>query len=172
MCSHTLQPAPLKEGGPTRRAACCLGARQAQRGGGGGLVCGLARHRAHLSCPRQEACAALLDQYLRHVQSTAPRSTPQKSFGGVGVAFSPVCPPAEPPASGPSLVIDGRSLAYALEKHLEDRFLLLAKQCRAVLCCRSTPLQKSMVVKLVRSKLQAMTLAIGEPRAGFLAGAS
>lgn len=88
------------------------------------------------------------------------------------MAFSPVCPPAEPPTSGPSLVIDGRSLAYALEKHLEDRFLLLAKQCRAVLCCRSTPLQKSMVVKLVRSKLQAMTLAIGELRAGFLAGAS
>ncbi|XP_036087966.1 probable phospholipid-transporting ATPase VA isoform X1 [Rousettus aegyptiacus] len=115
-----------------------------------------------LNAESQEACAALLDQYLRHVQSTAPRSTPQKSFGGVGVAFSPVCPPAEPPASGPSLVIDGRSLAYALEKHLEDRFLLLAKQCRAVLCCRSTPLQKSMVVKLVRSKLQAMTLAIGD----------
>ncbi|XP_014401694.1 PREDICTED: probable phospholipid-transporting ATPase VA, partial [Myotis brandtii] len=61
-----------------------------------------------------------------------------------------------------SLVIDGRSLAYALEKSLEDKFLVLAKQCRSVLCCRSTPLQKSMVVKLVRSKLQAMTLAIGD----------
>ncbi|XP_015441182.1 probable phospholipid-transporting ATPase VA [Pteropus alecto] len=60
------------------------------------------------------------------------------------------------------LVIDGRSLAYALEKHLEDKFLFLAKQCRSVLCCRSTPLQKSMVVKLVRSKLKAMTLAIGD----------
>uniref|UniRef100_A0A8I3VZB3 Phospholipid-transporting ATPase n=1 Tax=Callithrix jacchus TaxID=9483 RepID=A0A8I3VZB3_CALJA len=35
-------------------------------------------------------------------------------------------------------------------------------KCRSVLCCRSTPLQKSMVVKLVRSKLQAMTLAIGD----------
>ncbi|XP_072651552.1 phospholipid-transporting ATPase VA isoform X4 [Canis lupus baileyi] len=34
--------------------------------------------------------------------------------------------------------------------------------CRSVLCCRSTPLQKSMVVKLVRSKLKAMTLAIGD----------
>ncbi|XP_023379650.1 probable phospholipid-transporting ATPase VA, partial [Pteropus vampyrus] len=115
-----------------------------------------------LNAESQEACAALLDQCLRHVQSTAPRSAPQKTFGSVGVAFSPVCPPAEPPASGPSLVIDGRSLAYALEKHLEDKFLFLAKQCRSVLCCRSTPLQKSMVVKLVRSKLKAMTLAIGD----------
>ena len=78
--------------------------------------------------------------------------------------FSPVCPPAEPTAPGPcpSLVIDGRSLAYALDKNLEDKFLFLAKQCRSVLCCRSTPLQKSMVVKLVRNKLKAMTLAIGK----------
>ncbi|XP_032251315.1 probable phospholipid-transporting ATPase VA isoform X3 [Phoca vitulina] len=37
-----------------------------------------------------------------------------------------------------------------------------AGNCRSVLCCRSTPLQKSMVVKLVRSKLKAMTLAIGD----------
>lgn len=105
------------------------------------------------------------------MQSTAPRGVPEKSSGSAGVAFSPVCPPAEPPASGPSLVIDGGSLAYALEKPLEDKFLFLAKQCRAVLCCRSTPLQKGMVVKLVRSKLRAMTLAIGELGTGFPAGA-
>uniref|UniRef100_A0A8B9MRP0 Phospholipid-transporting ATPase n=1 Tax=Accipiter nisus TaxID=211598 RepID=A0A8B9MRP0_9AVES len=60
------------------------------------------------------------------------------------------------------LVIDGRTLAYALEPTLEDKFLALAKRCRSVLCCRSTPLQKSMVVKLVRDKLKAMTLAIGD----------
>ncbi|NXF91448.1 AT10A ATPase, partial [Eubucco bourcierii] len=60
------------------------------------------------------------------------------------------------------LVIDGRTLAYALEPTLEDKFLSLAKRCRSVLCCRATPLQKSMVVKLVRDKLKAMTLAIGD----------
>lgn len=60
------------------------------------------------------------------------------------------------------LVIDGRTLAYALDKSLEDKFLAVARSCRAVLCCRSTPLQKSMVVKLVRNKLKVMTLAIGE----------
>lgn len=81
------------------------------------------------------------------------------------MGFFPLCSaPPQSTARGPSLslVIDGRSLAYALEKNLEDKFLFLAKQCRSVLCCRSTPLQKSMVVKLVRSKLKAMTLAIGE----------
>ncbi|XP_045864705.1 phospholipid-transporting ATPase VA [Meles meles] len=117
-----------------------------------------------LNAESQEACAALLDQCLHYVQSRIPCSTPEKTAGNVSVGFSPLCPPSTSTTSGPSLslVIDGRSLAYALEKNLEDKFLFLAKQCRSVLCCRSTPLQKSMVVKLVRSKLKAMTLAIGD----------
>ncbi|KAM9586076.1 phospholipid-transporting ATPase VA [Trichechus inunguis] len=112
----------------------------------------------------QEACAALLDQCLRYVQSKGPGSAQEKTSKDISVAFSPLSPPSVSTASGrsPSLVIDGRSLAYALEKSLEDKFLFLAKQCGSVLCCRSTPLQKSMVVKLVRSKLKAMTLAIGK----------
>uniref|UniRef100_A0A8C0MEV4 Phospholipid-transporting ATPase n=1 Tax=Canis lupus familiaris TaxID=9615 RepID=A0A8C0MEV4_CANLF len=117
-----------------------------------------------LNAESQEACAALLDQCLHYVKSKSPCSTPQKTEGNVSVGFSPLCPPSTSTTSGPSpsLVIDGRSLAYALDKNLEDKFLFLAKQCRSVLCCRSTPLQKSMVVKLVRSKLKAMTLAIGD----------
>ncbi|XP_054550775.1 phospholipid-transporting ATPase VA isoform X2 [Talpa occidentalis] len=117
-----------------------------------------------LNAESQEACAALLDQCLHYVQSRNLRSTPEKTTGNVSVGFSPICPNSATTSSGPSpsLVIDGRSLAYALEKNLEDKFLFLAKQCRSVLCCRSTPLQKSMVVKLVRSKLKAMTLAIGD----------
>ncbi|XP_041609607.1 phospholipid-transporting ATPase VA isoform X4 [Vulpes lagopus] len=117
-----------------------------------------------LNAESQEACAALLDQCLHYVKSKSPCSAPQKTEGNVSVGFSPLCPPSTSTTSGPSpsLVIDGRSLAYALDKNLEDKFLFLAKQCRSVLCCRSTPLQKSMVVKLVRSKLKAMTLAIGD----------
>ncbi|XP_044914889.1 phospholipid-transporting ATPase VA isoform X2 [Felis catus] len=117
-----------------------------------------------LNAESQEACEALLDQCLHYVQSRSPRIAPEKTTDNVSVGFSPLCPPSTSTTSGPSpsLVIDGRSLAYALEKNLEDKFLFLAKQCRSVLCCRSTPLQKSMVVKLVRSKLKAMTLAIGD----------
>uniref|UniRef100_A0A673HQN4 Phospholipid-transporting ATPase n=1 Tax=Sinocyclocheilus rhinocerous TaxID=307959 RepID=A0A673HQN4_9TELE len=66
------------------------------------------------------------------------------------------------PSPSEWLVIDGRTLAYALDKSLEDKFLAVARSCRSVLCCRSTPLQKSMVVKLVRNKLKVMTLAIGD----------
>jgi len=60
------------------------------------------------------------------------------------------------------LVIDGRTLDYALQKELQEPFLELTCRCRSVICCRSTPLQKSQVVRLVRDKLKVMTLAIGE----------
>lgn len=60
------------------------------------------------------------------------------------------------------LVIDGKTLAFALDVTQADTFISLARQCRSVLCCRSTPLQKSMVVKLVRDKLKAMTLSVGK----------
>uniref|UniRef100_A0A8B9U7Q1 Phospholipid-transporting ATPase n=1 Tax=Anas zonorhyncha TaxID=75864 RepID=A0A8B9U7Q1_9AVES len=93
-----------------------------------------------------ETCAVLLEQ----------------STGNMTIGFTPLYPPSSSVLSSLGLVIDGRTLAYALEPTLEDKFLALAKRCRSVLCCRSTPLQKSMVVKLVRDKLKAMTLAIGD----------
>lgn len=99
------------------------------------------------------------------MESRAPNVPQCKSPSSLSVAFSSKYPltTATPVFShGPCLVIDGKCLAFALEKNLEDKFLFLAKQCCSVLCCRSTPLQKSMVVKLVRSKLKAMTLAIGK----------
>lgn len=60
------------------------------------------------------------------------------------------------------LVIDGRTLDYTLQKELQGSFLDLTCCCRSVICCRSTPLQKSQVVQLVRDKLKVMTLAIGK----------
>ncbi|KAM8848087.1 phospholipid-transporting ATPase VB [Synchiropus picturatus] len=61
-----------------------------------------------------------------------------------------------------SLVIDGRTLTMVLGPDLRERFVDLARRCRSVLCCRVTPLQKSQVVKVMREKLQVMTLAIGD----------
>ncbi|XP_061165426.1 phospholipid-transporting ATPase VD-like isoform X2 [Saccostrea echinata] len=61
-----------------------------------------------------------------------------------------------------TLVIDGRTLAYALNEQLEDLFLDLAQKCTSVVCCRSTPIQKGSVVKIVRDKLNKLTLAIGD----------
>ncbi|KAG1668792.1 putative phospholipid-transporting ATPase VD [Nymphon striatum] len=88
-----------------------------------------------------------------------------------------------------ALVVDGRTLTFALDKELEKMFLKLALHCGAVLCCRVTPLQKVCVhikltvfivickilredlyflqlkaslVKLVKEGLKVKTLAIGD----------
>uniref|UniRef100_A0A3B3BUK0 Phospholipid-transporting ATPase n=1 Tax=Oryzias melastigma TaxID=30732 RepID=A0A3B3BUK0_ORYME len=60
------------------------------------------------------------------------------------------------------LVINGHSLAYALESSMELDFLRTACLCKAVICCRVTPLQKAQVVELVKTYKRAVTLAIGD----------
>uniref|UniRef100_A0A3Q3ESJ5 ATPase phospholipid transporting 8B5a n=1 Tax=Labrus bergylta TaxID=56723 RepID=A0A3Q3ESJ5_9LABR len=52
--------------------------------------------------------------------------------------------------------------AYALEHSLEQEFLKTACMCKAVICCRVTPLQKAQVVELVKKYKKAVTLAIGD----------
>jgi len=61
-----------------------------------------------------------------------------------------------------ALVIDGKSLTFALERDMEKLFLDLAVMCKAVICCRVSPLQKALVVKLVKRHLKAILLAIGD----------
>jgi phospholipid-transporting ATPase len=61
-----------------------------------------------------------------------------------------------------ALVIDGKSLTFALEKDMEKLFLDLAVMCKAVVCCRVSPLQKALVVKLVKRHLKSLLLAIGD----------
>ncbi|XP_037835359.1 phospholipid-transporting ATPase ID [Kryptolebias marmoratus] len=60
------------------------------------------------------------------------------------------------------LIINGHSLAFALEKDLELELLRTACMCQTVICCRVTPLQKAQVVQLVKKYKQAVTLAIGD----------
>ncbi|KAG4303175.1 hypothetical protein PCK1_000513 [Pneumocystis canis] len=65
-------------------------------------------------------------------------------------------------SSSYALVIDGDTLKILLEEHLKDNFLLLCKQCKAVLCCRVSPSQKAAVVSMVKKGLNVMTLSIGD----------
>lgn len=41
-------------------------------------------------------------------------------------------------------------------------FIEVASQCKAVICCRVTPLQKALVVELIKRTKKAVTLAIGD----------
>ncbi|PFH51681.1 hypothetical protein AMATHDRAFT_141942 [Amanita thiersii Skay4041] len=61
------------------------------------------------------------------------------------------------------LVIDGVALHDALKNEQYKQLLLrLAIECEGVICCRVSPLQKALIVKLVKDGLGAMTLAIGD----------
>lgn len=61
-----------------------------------------------------------------------------------------------------ALVIDGKSLGFALEADLEDYLLIIGTLCKAVICCRVSPLQKALVVKMVKRKTSSLLLAIGD----------
>ncbi|KAK7275141.1 hypothetical protein RIF29_16249 [Crotalaria pallida] len=74
-------------------------------------------------------------------QVTASRGTSQQAF---------------------ALIIDGKSLVYALEDNLKNMFLDLAVRCASVICCRSSPKQKALVTRLVKSGTGKTTLAIGD----------
>ena len=67
-------------------------------------------------------------------------------------------------APGPThaIVIDGDSLKLVLENQLRQKFLLLCKQCKSVLCCRVSPSQKAAVVRMVKNGLDVMTLSVGD----------
>ncbi|XP_066576698.1 phospholipid-transporting ATPase IA isoform X2 [Amia ocellicauda] len=61
-----------------------------------------------------------------------------------------------------ALIIDGKSLKYALTFGIRQYFLDLALSCKAVICCRVSPLQKSEVVEMVKKQVKVITLAIGD----------
>ncbi|XP_064475067.1 probable phospholipid-transporting ATPase IM isoform X2 [Ornithodoros turicata] len=63
---------------------------------------------------------------------------------------------------GFALIVNGHSLVHALGEDMELLFLEVASRCKAVICCRVTPLQKALVVDLVKRNKKAVTLAIGD----------
>ncbi|XP_073087868.1 phospholipid-transporting ATPase VB isoform X3 [Manis javanica] len=115
-----------------------------------------------INTENQETCEYILNSALEEVkQFYGPRKPDHKLFG-FHLPFK-----TTPPASGAAapevgLVIDGKTLSAIFQGKLEKKFLELTQYCQSVLCCRSTPLQKSMIVKLVRDKLSVMTLSIGD----------
>lgn len=68
----------------------------------------------------------------------------------------------EAPDPRHALVIDGDSLKLVLDDSLRQKFLLLCKQCKSILCCRVSPSEKAAVVRMVKSGLDVMTLSVGD----------
>ncbi|KAI7985561.1 putative phospholipid-transporting ATPase 9 [Camellia lanceoleosa] len=59
-----------------------------------------------------------------------------------------------------ALIIDGKSLTYALDDDVKDLFMDLAIGCASVICCRSSPKQKAL--SLVKVRTGKTTLAVGD----------
>ncbi|CAF3159951.1 unnamed protein product [Rotaria sp. Silwood2] len=63
---------------------------------------------------------------------------------------------------GFGLLITGQALTFALSEKFKMKFLEIGTMCKAVVCCRATPLQKAQVVDLVMKNERKITLAIGD----------
>lgn len=61
-----------------------------------------------------------------------------------------------------ALIIDGKTLKYALACELRNDFLRLCINCKVVICCRVSPMQKAEVVECVTKYTKTITLAIGD----------
>uniref|UniRef100_H3BZX2 Phospholipid-transporting ATPase n=1 Tax=Tetraodon nigroviridis TaxID=99883 RepID=H3BZX2_TETNG len=104
------------------------------------------------NCEReQDACGPLLKELKLRVQN-----------GGVNHTKGTTAEDREDSSPASVLVVDGTTLEWALQEERKGDFLELSCSCRAVICCRSTPLQKSQVVRFIRDRLGVMTLAVGD----------
>jgi len=68
----------------------------------------------------------------------------------------------EPPPPTHALIVDGFTLKFLLNDTLKQKFLLLCKNCKSVLCCRVSPAQKAAVCAMVKNGLDVMTLSVGD----------
>ena len=64
-----------------------------------------------------------------------------------------------------SVVIDGKSLIFALDKNdteIRKKLYNLLCMCSSVVCCRVSPIQKAEIVELVKENTKDLCLAIGD----------
>ncbi|KAA8643472.1 hypothetical protein EYZ11_001424 [Aspergillus tanneri] len=116
----------------------------------------------------------LLDNDMELIIFNVPENEPQRAaqeldkqlqkFGMTGSDEELVAAREDhsPPAPTHAVVIDGETLKLMLDDELKQKFLLLCKQCKSVLCCRVSPAQKAAVVRMVKSGLNIMALSIGD----------
>lgn len=62
-----------------------------------------------------------------------------------------------------ALVVDGISLAWVFQSGSIQLFQTISSECKAVICCRMTPMQKAQIVRLIKkSPSKPTTAAIGD----------
>ncbi|RKO98481.1 hypothetical protein CXG81DRAFT_15869, partial [Caulochytrium protostelioides] len=106
-----------------------------------------------------EQLVEALARFWPSVNATTATKGNDMAAGAAAMASSQTF---EEAAQAFGLIIDGESLKYALDEKAHPFLLELACRCKAVICCRVSPQQKALVVRLVREGLSSMSLAIGD----------
>ncbi|KAF8875785.1 phospholipid-transporting ATPase 1 [Infundibulicybe gibba] len=108
---------------------------------------------------------------LMIISADSPEQTRSQLEAGLNKIASVLGPPSWDPRkrgflpgaqASFAVVIDGDTLRHALTPELKPLFLNLGTQCETVVCCRVSPAQKALTVKLVKEGRNAMTLSIGD----------
>lgn len=102
------------------------------------------------------------EQYLRELDASLEQHMRTFGITGSDSELRIARHEHKAPASTHALVIDGFTLRWVLDESLKQKFLLLCKNCKSVLCCRVSPAQKAAVVSMVKNGLDVMTLSIGD----------
>jgi phospholipid-translocating ATPase len=92
----------------------------------------------------------------------AHQASKQRVMDQIEVGIKQIPPSTQVSTESFALIIDGKSLTYALEDDVKLKFLDLAIKCASVICCRSSPKQKALVTRLVKQVTHKVTLAIGD----------
>jgi len=93
---------------------------------------------------------------------TIAKASKQRVMDQIEVGIKQIPPSTHVSTESFALIIDGKSLTYALENDVKLKFLDLAIKCASVICCRSSPKQKALVTRLVKQVTHKVTLAIGD----------
>ncbi|OAA61827.1 phospholipid-translocating p-type ATPase-like protein [Niveomyces insectorum RCEF 264] len=116
----------------------------------------------HLKMDEDESGKTPDDDYMTQIEAELDRYLLAFGLTGNDEDLAAARANHEPPAPTHAVVIDGFTLRWVLTDELSQKFLLLCKQCKSVLCCRVSPAQKAAVCSLVKNGLDVMVLSVGD----------
>lgn len=116
----------------------------------------------HLKVTEDESGATPDTEFLETVEKELDKHLQHFGITGSDEDLKEARKNHEAPGPTHALVIDGFTLRWVLHDSLMQKFLLLCKQCKSVLCCRVSPAQKAAVVAMVKTGLDVMTLSVGD----------
>ncbi|GJM99809.1 hypothetical protein PR202_ga16944 [Eleusine coracana subsp. coracana] len=90
------------------------------------------------------------------------KASKQRVMDQIEDGIKQIPPPSQFSTESFAVIIDSKSLTYALEDDVKWKFSDLAIKCASVICCRSSPKQKALVTRLVKQVTRKVTLAIGD----------